>query len=299
MFKAYTYTHTSRELKEMHNLLRESYDHNEVPSNWFFSRFENWHYAHNYNIDKRDIDNLSDKIRLWRNYDGKLVAFCISEYSKGDYYIQVHRKYREVEDEVIQWIIDNTTGMIKIYAFEEDTYRIEKLKSYGFQCEGHIGNIYAYDLSKILYQKHLADGFRASTLAELEDFHTFFEAKDAAFPHAGSSKERFINKSRAPGYYYEWNIITMSPDERCASFCTAWPDFQCNMAEIDPVGTHPDFQQKGLAKAMLVETFQRLKKAGIEMAYIGTGAEPFPANYIYKSLEPIHKFKELSFIKED
>lgn len=299
MFYDYVYTHSSRDLAEMHNLLRESYNHNEIPINWFFSRFENWYYAHNYNINKRDINKLSDKVRLWRDHNGKLVAFCISEYSNAEFHIQVLPQYRKVEEDIIQWIIDKSVGMIKIPVFEEDSYRIDRLKSFGFQCNGHDGNTYVYDLSKVLNQKQLADGFRISSLSELRDFETFFEAKDAAFPHAGSSRERFKTKSKAPGYYYEWNIIIISSDERCVSFCTAWPDFRCKMAEIDPVGTHPDFQHNGLAQAMLVETFIRLKKAGIEMIYINTGAEPFLANFLYKSLGPIYKYKELSFIRED
>jgi mycothiol synthase len=291
------YTHTDIELKEMQDLLIDSYSHNSTPINWFFSRFQNWHYAHNFNTSEDDIRKLSDKVRLWRSNGGQLVGFCISEYGEEEFHIQVHPNYREVEKDIIQWINDRHTGNRTTLVLEEDTYRIENLKSAGFQQKCHSKNIYAYDMSLTAPNAQLKDGFRVSSLSELKDFDTFFIAKDAAFPHAGSSKQRFKTKSQAPGYYYEWNIIIMTPEKQCVSFCTVWPDLINKMAEIDPVGTHPDFQGKGLAKAMLSNVFSRLKNAGIEMAYIDTGAEPFPANFLYKSLEPVNKYKVLTFIR--
>lgn len=292
------YTHTESELKEMENLLTDSYSNDSMPINWFFSRFQNWHYAHNFNSSEDDIKKLSDKVRLWRNNSGQLIGFCISEYGEEEFHIQVHHNYREVEKDILQWIKDRHARKRTTFALEEDSYRIENLKSDGFRYNHHSKNMYAYDLSSPLPNAQLKEGFRVSSLSELKDFDTFFTAKDAAFPHAGSSKQRFKTKSQAPGYYYDWNIIIMTPDEQCVSFCTVWPDWKNKMAEIDPVGTHPNFQGKGLAKAMLVNVFSRLKNEGIKMAYIDTGAEPFPANFLYKSLEPVKKYKVLTFIQE-
>ncbi|MBZ9688782.1 GNAT family N-acetyltransferase [Clostridium estertheticum] len=293
------YTHTDNELKEMQSLLIDSYSHNSAPINWFFSRFQNWHYAHNFNRSEEDIKILSDKVRLWRSNNGKLVGFCISEYGEEEFHIQVNPNYREVEKDIIQWINNRHAGNRTTFALEEDTHRIENLKSAGFHYKCHSKNIYAYDMSRALPKTQLKQGFRVSSLSELKDFDTFFTTKDATFPHAGSSKQRFKTKSQAPGYYYDWNIIIMTPDEQCTSFCTVWPDWKNKMAEIDPVGTHPDFQGKGLAKAMLSNVFSRLKNGGINMVYIDTGAEPFTANFLYKSLEPVNKYKILTFIKED
>ncbi|MCB2321385.1 hypothetical protein LGK98_11145 [Clostridium tagluense] len=41
------------------------------------------------------------------------------------------------------------------------------------------------------------------------------------------------------------------------------------------------------------------RNSGINIVYINTGAEPFTANFLYKSLKPVNKYKILTFIKED
>jgi hypothetical protein len=198
MYKSKDYTHSENELKDMRNLLIETYSHNAAPINWFFNRLENWHYTHNYNVSDNELKELSSKVRLWRDKEDKLVSFCISEYGEEEYYIQVNPESRAVEKDMLKWIIGKGPGIRKVYALEEDGFRINLLQSMGFECIGHIANLYAYELAKLRYESLLEKGFTFSNLSELDDFETFFEAKDAAFPHAGSSKARFKTNPKRP-----------------------------------------------------------------------------------------------------
>jgi ribosomal protein S18 acetylase RimI-like enzyme len=52
---------------------------------------------------------------------------------------------------------------------------------------------------------------------------------------------------------------------------------------FEPVGTHPDYRRRGLAKAVLCEGLRRLKVLGATTAYVGCGTGPDVAR-LYESV---------------
>ena len=54
-----------------------------------------------------------------------------------------------------------------------------------------------------------------------------------------------------------------SPDGRGASACTIWFDPVNAVGLFEPVATHPDFQGKGLGKAVMAEGLRCMKVAGM------------------------------------
>jgi ribosomal protein S18 acetylase RimI-like enzyme len=53
---------------------------------------------------------------------------------------------------------------------------------------------------------------------------------------------------------------------------------------FEPVATHPDFQGKGLAKAVMAEGLRRMKAAGIRRATLGFDPNNAAALGLYRSL---------------
>jgi ribosomal protein S18 acetylase RimI-like enzyme len=56
------------------------------------------------------------------------------------------------------------------------------------------------------------------------------------------------------------------------------------VAEVEKICTHSQYRRQGLAEAVIRECFQRLKKRGIERAYITGYSEE--ANGLYEKLGP-------------
>ena len=62
---------------------------------------------------------------------------------------------------------------------------------------------------------------------------------------------------------------------------------------FEPVGTHPDFQRKGLGKAVMLEALRRLQKQGMEQAIVCTAHDNAAALRLYTSIgfEPYNVFQ--------
>jgi mycothiol synthase len=70
-------------------------------------------------------------------------------------------------------------------------------------------------------------------------------------------------------YEGERDLFVRSPDGRGASACTIWFDPVNAVGLFEPVGRHPDFQGKGLGKAVMAEGLRRMQAAGMRRAVVG------------------------------
>ena len=73
----------------------------------------------------------------------------------------------------------------------------------------------------------------------------------------------------------------MAPDGEVAAFCIIWYDDVTRSAMYEPVGTVPEHQRRGLARAIPTEGLHRVKQMGAVMALV-SGFSP-AANALYDS----------------
>jgi GNAT superfamily N-acetyltransferase len=86
------------------------------------------------------------------------------------------------------------------------------------------------------------------------------------------------------GYQGARDLFVRSPDGRGASACTIWFDAVNAVGLFEPVATHPDFQGKGLGKAVMAEGMRRMKAAGMRRAILGFDPNNAPARALYTSM---------------
>ncbi|HEX5689745.1 MAG TPA: GNAT family N-acetyltransferase, partial [Roseiflexaceae bacterium] len=94
--------------------------------------------------------------------------------------------------------------------------------------------------------------------------------------------EQFI---RSAVYEGERDLFVRSPDGRGASACTIWFDPVNAVGLFEPVATHPDFQGKGLGKAVMAEGLRRMKATGMRRAVLGFDPNNAPARALYTSMD--------------
>ena len=98
------------------------------------------------------------------------------------------------------------------------------------------------------------------------------QASHAAFESTMDSAmhlERYLGFMRSPVYDRERDLVAVAPDGRIASFMVWWPD-RAGIAQIEPFGTHPDFQRKGVGRALLHFGLARMAGAGMSVCRVVT-----------------------------
>jgi ribosomal protein S18 acetylase RimI-like enzyme len=126
-----------------------------------------------------------------------------------------------------------------------------------------------------LEEPSLPAGFRVRGTRGLVDSAARATASFAAF-RSKLSWERYLQRYRrfmeSPVYTPDLDVVVESDDGRIAAFCVAWTDATNRVGLLEPVGVHPDFQRRGLGRAVVQEALRRL--AGRDMTRARVAFEP-------------------------
>ncbi|RSM42030.1 GNAT family N-acetyltransferase [Amycolatopsis balhimycina DSM 5908] len=95
---------------------------------------------------------------------------------------------------------------------------------------------------------------------------------------------------RAPGYRGDLHILVEAPDGTMACSAIMWLDDVNETVEFEPVGTHPAYRRRGLARALLVHGLHLALAAGARHATVASMGTPTQARDLYYSVG----FRELS-----
>lgn len=86
------------------------------------------------------------------------------------------------------------------------------------------------------------------------------------------SENCYKSVKNAPDYRSDLDLYMVKDDE-IAAFATIWFDQINNFGTLEPVGTLPEFRRKGLAKILIHEGLNRLRKNGALKIYVGSDQE--------------------------
>ena len=253
------YTHSEIEFDKMRELMVRSYLVDRKPFNWRLAMAENWYYASRY---LEQIEYFNERVHLWRDESGNLLAFLIRD--SVFTYPQVDYQHRDLEDEMFAWAEAHWGGEkseISTLVYDWDVQRQQLLKKRGYENKGAIEDVRIYDLTRALRVPRLAPGFRFSSMAE-RDYTKERVALENRVWSASLTDAWLQGKQSAPSYAPEWDMLAISPDGELAAGNLVWLYPRTKSAEIDPLGTHPDFRKLGLARALVLESFYACTPTG-------------------------------------
>jgi ribosomal protein S18 acetylase RimI-like enzyme len=107
--------------------------------------------------------------------------------------------------------------------------------------------------------EHEADRRRAAS-------HAAFRSTMTADEHL----QRYLCFMRSPVYDAERDLVAVSPEGRIGAFLIWWPDAASGVAQLEPVGTDPQFQRLGLGRALISEALGRMRSAGMATVRVCT-----------------------------
>ncbi len=96
--------------------------------------------------------------------------------------------------------------------------------------------------------------------------------------------ERFNMFMRSPVYQPELDIVVVTPNGQIGAFCIVWVDPVNKVGLFEPVGTHPDYEHKGLGKAVMLEGLRVLQELGMQNAIVSTSEDNLVAVKLYEGV---------------
>ncbi|NUR46748.1 MAG: GNAT family N-acetyltransferase [Hamadaea sp.] len=185
---------------------------------------------------------------------------------------------------VTEHAADEDEEFVLTDCFDCDTVRAKLLEELGFERFRTWDTVNELSLPS-------AD---AVVLPDVEGFEirpaVFADAKALAVAHNGAFGDSWTGEQyRAevmvkPGYDPTHEIVAVAPDGRIAAFCVYWTDALNKLGHFEPVGTHPDFQRRGLGKAVMAYAVHEMAEAGMSTVTVNHNAENSAAAALYASL---------------
>lgn len=178
------------------------------------------------------------------------------------------------------------THLQRMNVAETDKHLREYLCGRGFQHVPEDMLVMCCSLERELPQPILPKGYALRPVRET-DTVSRAAAQHAAFQSATPWQDylqKYSHFMASLGYPQgcDWGVI--APEGHVAAFCIAWPDVVSRIGQIEPVGTHPDLQRKGLGKAVMLAGMRHLQSLGMLSARICVLANNPSAFKLYESV---------------
>ncbi|SCL28333.1 Acetyltransferase (GNAT) family protein [Micromonospora pallida] len=193
---------------------------------------------------------------------------------------QVHPDHAGLVDEVINWY-DGTAADIerRVVPSAADEFALRRWTAHGYVTDpaslgdtGFWTQLNERDLADVA-QPVLPDGFRFRTADEAGPEAAVQAHLDAWAPSTYTA-EGYQGVRRATGYRGDLHILVEAPDGTMAASTIMWFDEANRSVEFEPVGTHPDYRRRGLARAMLLHGMQMARAAGATHATVACLGAP-------------------------
>ena len=128
-------------------------------------------------------------------------------------------------------------------------------------------------------------GYTWRSVNHLDSIASLVELHQAAFGTVNMTVEYRNAMMNTPQYQQDLDLVAVAPDGSLAAFCVCGFEDEAKLTGYtDPIGTHPDHQQKGLAKALVSSGMALLTKSGSKKVELGTSSENIPMQKLAVSL---------------
>lgn len=254
-------------------------------------------YDHVGEIPHRIYENLrgrrpvGETVHLWEDGPDLAGLAITTRFGNAfDVFAAPRHRGSEAESAMIRFACERTAALntpdpadpfVCTDVFAADTERIRLLEAEGFEEFRVWDDIRERSLHDP-FDAPAADGFLLRP-ARLADADGLALARNASFGEdwTGARYRAFMN---APGYDPEREIVAEAPDGRIAAFTVYWTDARNATGHFEPVGTHPDFHRRGLARAVMLHAMRLMRDEGAATVTVNHNAVNIPARRLYESL---------------
>jgi mycothiol synthase len=276
-------------------------------------------------IEAPGVDRERD-LSLWEDANGQLIGFgelSIAEpiennLAEGEIWIIVHPAARDgdLDSQILIWaeqrmneVGKERQGQPKLLAWcrNDRIARIAMLEQNGF-VEGRQYWYLSQSLKLTIPTTQLPEGFSIRAVDGEREAQAWVDLHNQAF--CGSwiyhplTVESYKHRLQNPDYLPELDLVAVDREGKFAAICYCSIDPAHNIfigrkeAWVALLFTSPDFQRRGLARAMLLHSLNRLKTLKMDIAKIGVDAKnAFGARELYESVGFKHVYTNIAYVK--
>jgi len=250
------------------------------------------------------VEEVRANAKLW--FDGSQPVGWAYVDTLHNLYWEMEKQYAEqVGAEMVAWgeacISKNlTTGEVftlDASCREDYKERLDFLSQHGFRQTEVVTVHMKRNLSEPIPEFELPQGFQIRSVKGVEEAEAIASTHRAAFDSDYMTTENRLIIMNSSEYNPSLDLVVVAPDGTIAAYCT------CSVKPdgggcTDPVAVHPNYQRKGLAKALLLKGMQMLKERGMKSAHLGTSGENIAMQKSAQSAGFFLEHKVLWFEKE-
>jgi ribosomal protein S18 acetylase RimI-like enzyme len=183
---------------------------------------------------------------------------------EGDIVVQTDLAHANDRGELLAWVearareTDQREIFVSVAEGDDGLQRVALGR--GYEPSERYGYELVYDLVGEPEAPELPAGFEMNSLTPaLADRYVALHRAAWSRVNAPSTYDRRQHEivTAMPDFRYDLVPIVAASDGSLAAYCMSWWDPRSKSVEIEPLGTHPDFRRKGLARAIVREVFRR------------------------------------------
>ena len=244
-------------------------------------------------------------VRIWQ-IGADIVGISISHLFDNAFAVYVRPEERGSDGEIVmletaaeiprrsirQQGGEETSVIIDVW--DQDEIRQAQLRRIGFVEYRQWGYLTERRLSAPIPDPHLPRGFTIRS-ATPDDAERYIAAYNAAFQGTWRVQDYRDCVMLKPGYHPDHVRAVIAPDGRFASFTILWFDEINHVGLFEPVGTHPDFQRRGLARSLMLHCLHDMRRRGMETVKVGYDATHDAADRLYRGIGFERKYATLGY----
>jgi mycothiol synthase len=238
------------------------------------------------------LDGVEKVIFLWEDDAGQIQA-AVNPEDLGELSLQIHPRYRssELETELLDVAEERLAPppsdekrRLRLWVRVGDTHRKELLEQRSYQPGSWSATDFYRSLEGDLPEPNVPSGYQVRSLGGEDELPSRSWASWRAFhPDEPDDDydgwEWYRRIQRMPLYRRDLDLVAVAPDGQLAAFCTLWYDDVTRSGYFEPVGTVPEHQRHGLARALMQEGMRRIRRLGAVQVTVGGQSEAAVALY--------------------
>lgn len=229
--------------------------------------------------------------RLWHAANGAPVAFAlVDEANNLVFEVLPAVRTSALDAEIFTWganclrqrnAANGEQNTLDASCRVENIERSAWLEQFGFARRGVETLHLERALSEPIAPPQLPEGFLIRTVVGESEAEALAALHRAAFGTAHMTAEKRLVWMRAPHYDPALDLVAAAPSGEIAAYCFGRldPDEMARTGRavgwLDPLATHPRYQGRGLARALLLHGLQLLRARGMDYTALGTSNDNF------------------------